>query len=133
MSKEIKNKAELVEMANKKAEELTAKLGKKVYPMVLNTADFKEETGEWVVGYIKAPSLYQKASIIDNFDTGNKTMKGIEFLKLNLIKEESDIRFTQIEDSRNDNIILGAALFITGKGFRFSIVESTEELKKNGE
>lgn len=133
MDKKKQNYEELKANSEKKAQELTLSLGKKVFPIVVNTEEYGGKDGEWVVGYIKAPSLYQKAGIIDSFNTGNKTMKGIELLRTNIVRECSDVRFTQFEDPKNENILLGAALFICGKGYMFSIVEQTDELKKSGE
>lgn len=127
------NYEELKANAEKKANDLTLSTGKKVFPIVVNTEEYGGKGGEWVIGYIKAPSLYQKAGIIDSFNTGNKTMKGIELLRTNIIKECSDARLSQFEDPKNENIILGAALFVCGKGYMFSIVEQVEEEKKSGE
>lgn len=128
---------QIKEEALKKAEELTKTTGKDVFPCILNTHPFVMDTtseeGEWVVAYIKAPTLYQKAKIIDHFEKDDKTMIGIEVLKVNLIKEHSYIGFSQPEISKNENIILGAALFITGKGFVFSIAQQIDGLKKNGQ
>lgn len=133
MEKKKQSFEELKEIANKKAIDLTNQLGKKVYGEVINTEEYGGKDGEWLTFYIKAPSLYQKAGIIDSFNTGNKTMKGIELLRTNLLKEHSHPRFSKLEDVENENIVLGAALFITGKGYMFSIVEQSEEIKKNGE
>ena len=132
--KKEQNIVEIRKSAAKKADDLSLQLGKKVYPMVINTEEYGGTNGEWVVGYIKAPGLHQKGKIIDAFNTNTKTQVGIDILRSNIIKEHSDIKFTQIEGfPENENIILGAALFITGKGYMFSIVEQPDELKKSGE
>ena len=122
-------KEELQELVNVNAEGLSKTHGM-VYGLLLNTAGFDSEDGEWVIGYFKAPTLYQKMTIIDRLDV-DKTLKGFQLLKQNLIKENSDPRLTDERNEKNHRVIIGASLTAANMCVDFSI-NQTAELKKNG-
>lgn len=125
------SKAELQEIVKENAEGLSKQHGCVVEALLLNDAGFNKEDGEWVIGYYKTPTLYQKMTIIDNVDK-DKTMKGFNLLKANLLKENSSPRLVNFEDPKNHGVILGASLALAGAAFDFSI-NQVEAIKKNGE
>ena len=130
---ELKNltQEQINEAVVKNAEGLSLKMGRKVYGLMLNTAGMDRTDGEWVIGYYYEPSLYQKMTILDHVDK-DKTLKGFQLLEQNLIKEHSDARLINKEDSNNHNVIIGASLAIVGKSLDFAI-NQVKDLKKNGE
>jgi hypothetical protein len=123
---------EIQDLVNKNAEGLSIKLGVKVYGLLLNTGGFDSTDGDYVIGYYKVPTLYQKFTIFDNLNSGNKTLKGFQLLEQNLIKEHSDMKYFDKKDSNNDAIIIGASLDIINKCVTFCL-NQVEEQKKSGE
>lgn len=123
---------ELNKLVNESAEGLSVKHGCKVFPLLLNTGGFDSKDGEWVIGYYKEPTLYQCMTIIDNLDSGTKTLKGWQICEANLIKENSDMKYFKKEVATNKAIIIGAGLDAASKAVNFSVNQSTS-IKKNGE
>lgn len=121
---------ELLVVVNKRAEELTLSKGFQVYPLLLNTDGFLSEEGQWVIGYFKAPSLFQKMTILENINK-EKLMKGHQLLELNLLKEESMMKYFKKEDPKNEGIIIGAVYEVLEKSVVYS-VNRANDLKKNG-
>ena len=122
MEKDLKNYSleELQALVTENAEGLSKKMGTKVYGLLLNTAGFEETDGDWVIGYFKAPTLYQKMTILDRIEI-DKTLKGYQLLQSNLIKEHSDERLLDDKNPDNHKIIIGAALTAAAMSIDFSI------------
>jgi hypothetical protein len=94
---------EAQEFANKKAEELTNKFGKKVHPMIFIQ---DEDSTDYAIGYLKEPNRMDKIQAMDvAFSSPMKA--GMRILEMGLIKEESDYRFLN-DDSAYDAINIGA-------------------------
>lgn len=122
---------ELNELVSKNADALSKTMGTKVFGLLLNTDGYESITGEWVIAYYKAPTLYQKMVIIDNVDK-DKILKGWQLLEQNIIKEHSHMDYFRKEVESNHNIIIGAAMSVVGNSLSFS-VNRVSDLKKNGE
>ncbi|RYD54883.1 MAG: hypothetical protein EOP56_18110 [Sphingobacteriales bacterium] len=85
-----------------KAEELTAKHGTTVHPLVFIEPLSKEQ----VVGYVKEPTRQVKMYAMDKMHASPSTA-GVTIFESGLIKEESDPRlYTESPD--NDKYYLGA-------------------------
>ena len=95
----------LQEQANIKADELTARYGKKVHPFLFfqNEGDAIEKIA---VGYMKEPNRLDKLQAID-IAFQSPMRAGMRLLEMGLIKEESDHRYLN-DDSAYDAINIGA-------------------------
>ena len=102
-----------------KAEELSLKRGKKVYPLTVNA------NGEQVIGFIEEPKRQAKYAAMNELAKKDVATAGEIILDACLIKEESDTRLYSNE-SAHDSIVIGAAMAC------LKLVEVYEaDLKKN--
>lgn len=92
------------ELAQAKAEELTLKLGIKVYPIVFRD----EDTDEELVGYLKEPARIVKLRVLDKALSGFVSAAN-ELLDIIIIKEESDPRMYS-ERPEDDKFVIGATM-----------------------
>lgn len=88
----------------KKAEELSLKLGCKVTPIVF----YDEEKNEDVIGYIKEPNRMTKLRVMDKAMTSPVTASSELFDSI-IVKEDSDPRFTS-EKSEDDKYYIGGTM-----------------------
>ena len=102
-NQESPNLEEMQEMVDKKANELTTKMGVNVMPLLFNHND------EWIVGYIKRPNRTVTGVVIDKMEKYGKYEAGNLLLQACLLKEESDNRIIDPSPSY-DAINIGAAL-----------------------
>jgi hypothetical protein len=101
MEEEVKEPT-VLELAKKKAEELSVQMNVKVHAIVFKD----EETGQDIVGFIKEPSRAVKLAMLDKSMIGGFSAAS-EVLESILIKEESDARIYS-EKSEDDRFYLGA-------------------------
>lgn len=94
---------QMQDIVEKKSQELTTKLNKKVMPLLFNHKD------EWIVGYVQQPTRTVVRVAVDKMEKFGKIEAGDLILQSSLIKEESDIRIIS-EESEYDGINMGACL-----------------------
>jgi GH43 family beta-xylosidase len=105
---------DIKDVAEKKAEELTAQFGVKVHPIL-----FKDpETDQDILGFIKEPSRMVKLAMLDKSMIGSFSAAS-EVLESILIKEHSDPRIYS-EKPEDDRFYLGAVMAAYDR-VRFSV------------
>jgi hypothetical protein len=92
------------DLINLKADELTAREGCKVHPLV-----FLDDNGDNIVGFVKEPIRIVKQRALDAAIQKGATVAAGELLEAILIKGDSDYRFYS-EASEHDKYFLGASM-----------------------
>lgn len=123
---------EVNNVVNLNAIEIGKKIGKKVHPLIFNTDKTGANKGDYIIGYFRAPSLYEKMSLVDSYSNEKgRTFQGFMMLETLLLKDYSDKIFFNKENSEFHDILIGASLNVYGTieiNSNLSI-----DLKKNGE
>lgn len=107
--------------AQTKADALSLKQGKKVYPIIVTVPD-----GEPAIGFIQEPTRQAKMAALDTLASENAaTLSGKMIFDASFLPNESDKRFIS-NDSEHDAIVIGAYV----KCNEFIRAYSTEIKKK---
>jgi hypothetical protein len=92
--------------ATTKAEEISKKINKKVYPLVF----MRPDTQEVFVGFIQEPSRNAKMEAFDIMSSKESlSLAGEVILSSSIIKEESHEAFSSL-DSKYDDVYMGGCI-----------------------
>ncbi|GAC1662318.1 MAG: hypothetical protein NVS9B7_30310 [Flavisolibacter sp.] len=102
-----------------KADQLTAREGKKVIPLVFEDRESKEQ----IVGYLRNPDRLTKTRILDKMMSIGMVTAASELLDIALLKEDSNPRISSAREE-DDEIYLGAAMAC------FDFIKASDNLYK---